>query len=360
VPDYLLGRDSAINAIRTGLENPAADEAGNLLFVGLRGIGKTVMLTEAGRLAREQGWLVVDSYLTESGLLERIHRRLNTIAAPDKSHRNLEISILGVRANIGSDKETPDLNIVDRLEAVLERTGIPGVLITVDEVHSTASNAQAELREYGNEIQLAHRRKLPIMSAMAGLPGGIRALLKDEDANRKRTGATFLRRAAKEELGAISDEDIWNAYSEAATISGKLISADVLDILTDAAKGYPYLFQLIGQRVWRESGKVVTNDAAQIGIRSAIRRLRSALLDTAFADLSDIDKSFLLAMTQDNSASRTGDIAKRLNISIQQASNYKKRLAEAEIITDGHGYTDFTMPYMREHLREYYASTIRS
>jgi hypothetical protein len=236
----------------------------------------------------------------------------------------------------------------------------PGLLITVDEVHSTAGDAQKELREYGNEIQLAHRENLPVMSVTAGLPGGISTLLKDEDQQNKRTGATFLRRAAKEYLDDISDEEIWNAYSMAATETDRLVSAEVLDFLTESAKGYPYLFQLIGHRVWQSGDKVINMQSAKVGVRSAIRRLGSAVLDTSLSDLSTVDKTFLLAMAQDEGPSKMSDIVERTGISSSQAANYKKRLKESEMVSGDKGYVYFTIPYMREHLREHHASTIRS
>jgi len=360
LPDFLLGRDSAIAAIKANLANPLHDENGNLLFVGLRGIGKTVMLTEAGRLAREQGWLVIDSYLTEEGLLRRLNQALNAHMGPAKKTRStFSFSIAPVKADRTVGVDEPNLNLVNRLEQAISTTNAPGILITIDEVHATAGKAQSELREYGNEIQLAHRMGLPVMSIMAGLPGGISALLKDQDSDNKRTGATFLRRAAKETLGPIDSDDVWNAYSQAASMAGKLISAEVLDLLTESAKGYPYLFQLIGQRVWNTARKVITEDIAVSGIKSAIRRLGSAVLDTSLNDLSSLDKSFLLAMAQDDQISKMQDIAARMMISPSQASNYKNRLVTAEMIMGDHGYADFAMPYMREYLREHYASTVR-
>jgi len=360
VPDYLLGRESALAAVRKNLDNPLMDENGNLLFIGLRGIGKTVMLTEAGRLAKERGWLVINSYLTEGGLLRRLHQGINAHEGlKSKTHKSMGVTIPGINLSATRDTEIPELNLTDRLRNLLQSTHAPGILLTVDEVHATAGRAQEELREYGNEIQLAHREGLPVMSITAGLPGGINALLKDTNEFNKRTGATFLRRAAKEYLDAIDDEEIWNAYSQASAMTGKLVSADILDLLTEAAKGYPYLFQLIGQRVWHSNSPVIDRRIAEVGIDSAIRRLGSAVLDTSLADLSALDKSFLLAMSQDDGPSKMQDIATRMKVSPSQASNYKNRLIEAEMVVGDRGYASFTIPYMREHLREHHASTIR-
>jgi len=358
-PHYLLGRSQAIATIKSNLADPVGDEHGNLLFTGIRGIGKTVMLTEASKLAAQVGWLVLDSYLTDEGLMTRLHRGLNRFAGGKKTKRTGGgFTAFAANANTSVETESPDLNFSDRVQAILEEKHAPGILITVDEVHSTAGRAQAELREYGNEIQLLHRRNLPVMSIMAGLPGGIDALLKDEDEQRNRTGATFLRRAVRYPLSSIDLDEIWAAYSDAAKKSGKLVGPKVLDMMAEATQGYPYLFQLIGQRVWLSSSTIIDEEMATAGIESAIRRLGSAVLDPSLEDLSDLDRSFLLAMAKDDKRSKMQDIATRMHISSQQATNYKRRLVKAEMVVDDYGYANFTMPYMRERLREHYASTI--
>jgi len=359
VPPYLLGRSDVITKINRSLEYPLSDEHGNMLLMGLRGIGKTVMLSEAGQLAKARGWIVIDSYLTESGLMNRLHNSVNEILRPHQRRvTGAGVSVLGSGANVGvSEPPTNSGNLNERLAEVLKKTKAPGILITVDEVHSTAGQAQRELREYGNEIQLAHRNGLPVMSLVAGLTSGINALLADKDENGKRTGATFLRRAAKEHLTDIDAEEIWQAYHSAAKKSGRLVGAKVIDLMTSAAHGYPYLFQLIGDRVWNITDTIIDEAHAIEGIESAKRRLGSAVLDTSLSDLSDLDRTFLLAMAQDNGPSQMADISERMGVSKQQATNYQKRLREADMIKRiSNGVVDYTMPYMREHLRDHHAS----
>jgi hypothetical protein len=47
------------------------------------------------------------------------------------------------------------------------------------------------------------------------------------------------------------------------------------------------------------------------------------------------------------------DIAARLDVDANYASQYRLRLIATELIAPaGHGRVDFTMPYLREYLRE--------
>jgi DNA-binding Lrp family transcriptional regulator len=74
------------------------------------------------------------------------------------------------------------------------------------------------------------------------------------------------------------------------------------------------------------------------------------------ADLSDVDRTYLLAMAQDQGPSSTGQIAKRLGVSAHYASVYRGRLIDAGVIeATRYGYVDFAIPYLREYLREHAA-----
>ena len=77
------------------------------------------------------------------------------------------------------------------------------------------------------------------------------------------------------------------------------------------------------------------------------------------ADTSAIDRSFLLAMAQDDGPSKMADIQRRLGVDISYASQYRLRLLAAELIQPvRHGYVDFALPYLREYLREHAASDV--
>jgi hypothetical protein len=51
------------------------------------------------------------------------------------------------------------------------------------------------------------------------------------------------------------------------------------------------------------------------------------------------------------------DIASRLKVDANYASQYRIRLLDAELITSiGHGKVDFVLPYLREYLRDHAAA----
>ncbi len=74
----------------------------------------------------------------------------------------------------------------------------------------------------------------------------------------------------------------------------------------------------------------------------------------SLAGTSDVDRSFLVAMAKDDVPSAMSDVASRLNVDANYASQYRLRLIEQELIRSaGRGKVDFALPYLREYLREH-------
>lgn len=123
-----------------------------------------------------------------------------------------------------------------------------------------------------------------------------------------------------------------------------------------ATEGYPFFIQLVGDQVWRKAGTAgeITLVTAQEGIAAARRRLGQLVHAAALAEASDVDKSFLRAMAQDDGPSLIGDIAKRLNVDSNYAGQYRLRLIALELVAPaGYGRVELALPYLRDYLREH-------
>lgn len=363
-PPYLVGRKTELSDLARGFDSPLHDPSGNIVITGLRGTGKTVLLNKAQETAENRSWKVVDTYLSDDGLLDRVHTKIDNLLAPhhSKSGRTPSGGQLGAfGVSLGFDTEIQKLTLDTKMKYLAQETDASGLLITIDEVHSTAGDAQRQLGELGNEIQLAQRQDVPVMAVMAGLPGGIKELLRDKDELGGRKASTFLRRAHRMPIGEISYEEIWGAYRDALNQGGKFAATEVVDLVADAAKGYPYLFQLIGFHVWERSGAIISVTEARAAVDFAKRRLGQLVHDTALADLSAKDKTFLLAMSNSNGPTRMADIKDKLHVTKQNANDTRRRLIDAEmVVPTGRGLVDFAMPYMRDFLRDHAAAAVIS
>lgn len=362
-PPLLVGRQDLIDDFGDGLDNGPGSPERAVLFAGVRGIGKTVMLNAVEDAARERGWVVI-SETALPGMLHRIiaehlpallsqidpktrRRRLNSVSA------TTPVGGLGVGwENQDSHEVAAGLRSqIHQVTDLLAKNGT-GLLITVDEVHRGEVEA---MRLLGAEIQHAFREERDVAFAGAGLPSAVSDLLGAE-------GATFLRRAERHSLGAVEDlDELSSAIRIPIEDRGRRIGAEALTIATDATDGYPFLIQLVGYHVWRQhpARVLITRGDVEAGIAAATRRLGALVHEPSLATVSDVGKTYLVAMAVDEGPSRTGVIADRIGVGANYASVYRQRLLEAELIRPaGYGRVDFTLPYLRQYLREHATSLV--
>lgn len=356
-PPLLAGRDSLIAAITEAIEDGPGSPARATLYTGPRGAGKTVLLNAVEARAKEMGWRVVSETATP-GLVERIVTQhlpaiLKTLD-PHTVHRKLTgLQIpLGPLGSGGINWEAAEAHVaraglrnqIEMVTDLLAEDGV-GLFITVDEVHYRLID---ELRELGATIQHGFRENRQVMFAGAGLSSAVSDVVNDDI-------LTFLRRADRHHLGVVSPMDVERAIKEPIEAAGRTIRDEALQVMVEGTGGYPFLIQLVGHRTWRlhpDMAEVTVEDAIE-GVTQARRRLGSLIYAPALAAASGIDKTFLLAMAQDDGPSKMADIQARLGVDANYASQYRLRLIAAELIVPaGYGHVDFALPYLREFLRE--------
>lgn len=360
-PPLLAGRDDVLLEFAEALDNGPGAAGRATLYTGARGAGKTVMLNAVEEEARTRGWIVVSETvskgvvdrLTQSRLPEQLRKfdpdavrhRLNQLSAPlvggGVGWENLESHIVKV-----------DLRGQIELLTDLLAEGETGLLLTFDEIHR---NPIDELREIATVAQHSIREDRELAFAAAGLSSSVSDLLQDDV-------LTFLRRADNYHLGAVDLNDVRIALEQPILESGLFVDPDALDVMVDGTHGYPFLIQLVGSRCWRLAARrdeTIGLVDAERGVADATKRLGALVHSPALKNLSAVDRSFLLAMAKDDGPSRISDIATRLNDSEKYAGVYRSRLIDAELIeSTSRGYVDFTLPYLREYLREHVASEV--
>lgn len=351
-PPQLVGRHEIVEELTESLEDGPGAPGLLSLFTGPRGIGKTVMLTEAGDAALRLGWVTLSETATPGMVMRLSHattRALEDVdpsAAPRRSITGLTLPVVGGGITVSA----PPSTVVDwrydlgRLLDPLEARG-SGLLITVDEVHSAARD---DLRDLAATVQHLVREGRTIALAMAGLPSSVSDLLNDDV-------LTFLRRATRFHLDDVPLDHVADALRETVIANGRTIDDDALAEAASATGGYPFMIQLVGYHVWRKAtGDRITLAAARAGVPAAQKRLGSLVHETALADLSGVDRTYLLAMAHDEAESSTGEIARRLGVTPYYASTYRARLIAAGVVVPTrHGFVDFAVPYLREYLREH-------
>lgn len=356
-PPVLAGRADIIAEFTEALQDGPGSPARATLYAGARGTGKTVMLNQVGDQAAELGWLTIDETAHPGFIRRLVDEQLPRLLA-EHDPEATTTKVTGVSAPVvggGLDWSTTQRHVVTpglrdqlgRLCDLLAAKGV-GLLLTLDEV---AKRDSGEAREFFATLQHLIREGREIAFAAAGLPADVSDLLHDDV-------LTFLRRAERHELGSVGVGEVARVMRETIELSGRTIGEEALRMAAEATGGYPFLIQLIGHHIWRQhrDEPEITVDDVLAGIPAAMKRMGSLVHEEALKDLSHVDRTFLLAMAQDDGPSQTGQIAERLGVTPQYASTYRLRLLDARIIvTAGYGRVDFALPYMRDYLRSHAA-----
>ncbi|MEX2628104.1 MAG: ATP-binding protein [Ilumatobacteraceae bacterium] len=356
-PPLLVGRTDLLDDFVAALEDGPGAPGRMTLYTGARGTGKTVMLNEVEDLARQAGWRVISETAT-AGLVNRlVGEHLPTLLReidPDGA----KTKVTGLSSPMGLGGATWETSEAHEVSPAL-RTQLTaacdflaangaGLLLALDEIHHQVI---PELREVATVLQHLVREEREIAFVGAGLPSAVSAVLNDDV-------LTFLRRADRHSLGPVALPEVATAIAEPIEQAGRLIVPELAARAAEATGGYPFLIQLVGYQIWRQQPRHRHTTEAQVeaGIAAARRRLGSLVHEPVLADLPGVARTFLLAMAHDDGPSKMSDIASRLNVDANYASQYRLRLIATGLIEPvGHGRVDFTMPYLRDYLREHVA-----
>lgn len=359
-PPLLIGRDDDIDDFVEGLNNGPGAPSRLMRVTGARGVGKTVLLSEFASIAQERGWEVIRESASK-GLAARLVTRLHPQG--DKGSYGFTISpsfnLAGVAGgslgefHYDSPQQMP-LTLSDalrcRLDALEKKDA--GLLIEIDEAQAADRDDMIAISNAAQEMNTESR---DYAFVFAGLPSMSSKWLNDE-------ATTFMRRADPHVLDDVPLDDVVDAFEDTFRSSGMVLAGDALHMAAEATYGYPFMIQLVGYHIWRtamrehpDSSEVTVSDAER-GIAKALARLGDTVHGPELDSLSPVDKTYLLAMAQDDGPSSTSEIAERMGKGLSYAGTYRTRLLEAQVIEEcGYGKVDFAIPYLREYLREHAA-----
>ena len=349
IPAHMAGRRQIIADITRALESSRRRPELTSLFSGARGTGKTALLSFLASKAESRGWIVA-STTAIPGMLEDIELAARSAAQHLSGNQpTAHLSGIAIPQVIEVELQQADPmksnwrfrmnNLLDQLDQTET-----GLLITVDEIDVELPEMVQLAAVYQHFIR--ENRKVALF--MAGLPHNVSALLNNKS-------VSFLRRASLTELGRIEDNEIEAALETTVREAGRSIDETDAQRAAGAIKGFPFLMQLVGYRMWdaNPENTSISADDVEYGIRLARKEMTRRILEATYRDLSEGDTKFLNAMLEDADTSRMADIADRLGISASLASQYRRRLIDAGIIgSRTRGIIGFDMPFFREYLEE--------
>ncbi|OKL49656.1 hypothetical protein BSR29_01490 [Boudabousia liubingyangii] len=369
-PPLLVGRDQIIADFNDSLEEGPGAPGRFSLLVGARGVGKTVMLNVLEDEAKKESWYVY-SETASKGFVNRLVRVIKQTIDKhveregEKILESLDLNFMGVGAGFkfahSAEAENltlrESLTILTDLQNLLDqRIGQEpiGILITLDELHQ---GNREEVIEFATTMQHMTREDRNVAVVMAGIPSAVNPLLADDNGSNP---ITFLRRAERYDLGKIPDAQVADGLNLPVNENGKQWDDEALQMAVQACDGYAFTIQLVGYHCFKNAqSSLIDVETTSEGIEKALKRLGSLVFSAALKDCSDVDRTFLVAMSLDDDSTAVSDIALRLNESAQYVNQYRQRLIEQGLIEpDGRGRLRFSNRALRDYLKEHYANEV--
>jgi hypothetical protein len=369
-PPALIGRDHLIDTFGVTARRALADRPGkSLMLIGLRGVGKTVLLNRFAEIATAEGMELAFIEAPETGdlrtllaaklrtVLLRLDRSGTTRAVlhalrvlktfslqlPDGSRLSLDVDPLLGQADSGLLAE----DLTDLLVAVGQATADKqvGLLLALDEVQ------YLEAEELGGLITAVHRTNqldLPVVLVVlvgAGLPQ-LPGLAGEAKSYAERLFDL-------PEVGSLPPEDAVAALAIPAADQGVEFQRDALEEMVAEARGYPYFLQEWGYHVWNQAaGSPVTVEDVIATRPLVVDQLDRNFFLVRFDRLTPREKEYLRAMAAlGPGPHRSGDIAAELGVRVESVAPRRSGLiGKGMIYSPAHGDTAFTVPLFDAYL----------
>lgn len=369
-PPELAGRDQIIADATVALRRIRAGRAAkSQLLLGLRGVGKTVLLNRIAELAEDEGYLTVVIEAPEGQRLtdllvpplRTVLFRLSRVErARDLANRGIgtlrrfagtfkvkygewEVGVEGDPGTADSGRLESDLPDLLRTIGETARAAERGVALFIDEVQYLAAE------DLGALIVAMHRigqRGLPVVFFGAGLPQ-LAALAGEAKSYAERL-------FAYPAVGALDAEAARTAVREPVRGEGAEIEDEALDRVVARTEGYPYFLQEWGSHAWNAAPESpITAADVDRASEQAVRDLDRGFFRVRLDRLTPREKDYVRAMAELGAGPhRSGDIAAALGTSVNAVAPLRNGLIRKGMIySPAHGDTAFTVPMFDAFLR---------
>ncbi len=372
VPPQLAGRDDIISKADIALERCKNGLSfRGLLLVGLRGVGKTVLLSKIAQEAESKSFTVVsletpegrslpallipalrsallrlDRIKAKGDLAKKALRTLGGfLGAMKVKYEDVEFSFdLGEEAGT-ADSGDLEQDLAELLLAVgaAAKEKKSALVLAIDEIQYLPEEQFSAL------IMALHKctqRQMPVILLGAGLPQLV------AQAGEAKSYAERL--FEYPEIGPLDLESARNAIvSPAKELLVDYEDKAVFHIL-DQTKGYPYFLQEWGKHCWQAAtASPITLSDAEFATQTAVTELDASFFRVRFDRLTPGEKKYLRAMAELGPGShRSGDISALLKKEVQSVAPVRASLIKKGMIySPSHGENAFTVPLFDEFMK---------
>ena len=382
-PPELAGRSAILHSAEVIFERARAGRSfQSLMLIGLRGVGKTVLLSKIGNLAESAGLQIVQIEAPEGrGIGELIAPELRRVllrmslgaSAATQARRALQalrnfvgkfkISVGDFEVSIAPEPGLADSGDLETdLTALLLAIGEAAkekntvIVMLIDEMQYLSESDLAAL------IMALHRigqKQLPIVLIGAGLPQLVGL------AGRARSYAERL--FLYPPVGALTLPEATDAIQSPLKAARCELTDHAMATLFELTQGYPFFLQAWAYAVWNAAGTCpITADVIEEATGTVLNLLDQSFFRVRFDRLTPREKDYLRAMADlGGGPHRTGDIADKFSRSMTSLAPLRSGLIKKGMIySPAHGDNAFTVPlfdqFMFRAMPTWSAPTVRS
>ena len=353
MPQHFFGRTTELRFVEEALDNPNSPHRA-FFVTGSRGSGKTTLLEKTSQLARRRRWLTIDVHSTHASkaIISQLAGGMEKT-----TEKSIDPSVMGVTVGHATSRITERYDESSLAQLLVTKTrslsSYEGICITVDEIQKVPEH---DAENICASVQLAMRKGLPVVIALAGLPGA-----KEKVASYP--GCTFMQRAHDMRIGSLIVEETIAAFRNMLKLVPQIDASDEAVWEMGAfSEGYPYLMQLVGYYIVGRYGDV-RNSVTQVEPADveaieplAMASYRANVLDPVLGKLSGGMSSYLSAMcsVEDDAARAScSEVAGQMGKTTSEVSSYRQRLITQRLIEPaGRGYVRFLLPHVRDYYLE--------
>ncbi len=372
-PPELSGRDRVLEDADVAISRVISGRsAQGQILVGLRGVGKTVLLN---RIWDQAGQIGATALLIEANekrslpslLLPELRRvlisldlRANASEKVKKGMRVFRSFTTGLRlkhgefefefGNVEPEHGTADTGNLETdlgqlfvavAEAAQERK--TALVLCIDELQNLSEP------EFGALIMAVHKttqRSLPLLLIGAGLPQIIALAGKSKSYAER----LFL----YPEIGPLSDSDARRALEKPVMQEGASFSSDALKLILEQTQGYPYFLQEWGKEAWNTAvGPEILLEDVRAANPVILKNLDQNFFRMRFSRLTPSEQHYLRELAElGPGPQRSGDVARKLGVSTRKVGPRRDALVKKGMIySPAHGDVAFTVPLFDEFMK---------
>jgi len=373
-PPALVGRDVELEQFDIAVQRLALGRsAKSMMLIGLRGVGKTVLLGEFGHIAERHGWVhqqieAADDIRFPSAMAMLVRKALLRLSAgqrlaergrrafgvlksfqlrwllADGADLAFEFDPVQGRADSGVlEEDLSDLFV--EVGAVARDRGV-GVLFTIDEIQYLG---RADLSALIVGLHRVSQQQLPFMVAGAGLPS-LPALAGQAKSYAERLFAF-------RSIDSLDQSEAEVALVAAADAEGVTWSRDALTRVVSITEGYPYFLQEFGQESWNVAvgpDEIVGADV-EAALPIAVDELDTGFFQARIGRTTNAEREYLIAMASLGPGPyNSGDVAAAMGKRTTQVGPHRDTLIKRGLCySPRHGVIAFTVPMFDQFIRRH-------